>query len=670
MSTNSSGKVSNTNNPRLHKRRWQPHLDSEGSNDGIPPNTGIDGAFRTRAVDTPQPKAAAIRTVRSGSEIRPTEALQAHLIHQQQLAGIPPDKMITMQGHRLGQGPAPNPGTEAVRGLIHITEDGVVTPQIPPAQFKAVIPSFPEAVISHRGTSQLVDVNTVAAPISSRTPSMRSRGANLPPFRSVFRNAIQDRITDTGFEGDEDREVQPVADPRKIQTASEYNPRITSTSGVERHPNLPMTLSRSNRNSIPGHTKLSSGLQLGRGIHQEGVSRSPQHPESSQLLRPTQRSSGEARTNSEFGMDIIESRSSNSGSGGGFGSNRITVRRSFNIIQAIILREELVYHFAKFLTVNDLISLYAISKEFHFMVNNRFTSVVLEQATQKAPDSAIVFPFRCYRRLCIPDPAGNRYEDERHTGTEVRLVPSFRWLRMVCWREAVVHQIMVLMDKEGLAMPKKCTAAIKKLWFLMDIPDNNRRTGIIQNNDIWSDTDLFFATMFFIKLDMRFTDPINGNGRDCMRRLLLAQPSMSLLYSTLAGKALRTPLDILKTYVRWKYRPVALGDCNYLFGVPPRDVGTLQFEGYGRAGSRVRLQRPDELILKESVHRKLDMEQKYLQMVLWGYVKPNAMKYEKPHKERFVPVGEAQRPEDAANEGAVGREDSMQGMRGEPIVID
>ena len=98
-------------------------------------------------------------------------------------------------------------------------------------------------------------------------------------------------------------------------------------------------------------------------------------------------------------------------------TERSTVRRSFNITQAITLREELVYHFAKFLTVNDLISLYEISKEFHYMVNEIFTSVVLEQGTQEAPDSAIVFPLRCYRRLCILDLVGGCYEDDKHIRT-------------------------------------------------------------------------------------------------------------------------------------------------------------------------------------------------------------------------------------------------------------
>jgi hypothetical protein len=637
----------------LQKRHRQPYLDHEDNdnNDGVIPNTDMDGAFRTRAVDTCQPTK---RTARSGSEIHSTEALQAYLIRQQQLAGISPDKIITMQGHRLGQGKAPNLGAAdavPVRGLLQITEDGVFVPQIPPAQFNSVIPPLPKAVISRRGTSQLVDMNRIS--------SMRSGRVDQPPPQPVFINTVRERILDTNFEGGEDMDVQLMEDPRKAQTVSRYNPRIPSTRSAESRPTLPMTLGRGDRNLIPGHDKLPSGLQLGRGTRQGGASRLPQRPEPSQRFRPTKPSSDEARTNSGFGMDIIESRSSNSISRykrGGFGSNRTcTVRRPFNILQAIILREDLVYHFARLLTVNDLVSLYAISKEFHYMVNKKFTSVVLEQATQKALDSAVIFPFRCYRRLCIPDPASNRSGDEDHIKTgELRLVPSFRWLRMVCWREAVVNQIMVLMDKEGLAMPKKCTAAIKKLWFLMDIPDNNRRIGIVQNDDIWSDTDLFFATMFFVKLDMRFTDPINGSGRDCMRRLLLAQPSLTMLYNTLAGKALRTPLDILKAYVRWKYRPEALGESTYLFGVPPRDVGTLQFEGYGRTGSRVRLQRPDELILKESVRRELNMEQKYLQMFLWGHVKPNTMKREQPNKERSLTfdTGEAQRPEDDANQGA------------------
>jgi hypothetical protein len=73
------------------------------------------------------------------------------------------------------------------------------------------------------------------------------------------------------------------------------------------------------------------------------------------------------------------------------------------------------------------------------MVNEIFTSVVLEQGTQEAPDSAIVFPLRCYRRLCILDLASSCYEDDKHIRTEVLSLGAILSLAAVCWREVVVH---------------------------------------------------------------------------------------------------------------------------------------------------------------------------------------------------------------------------------------
>ncbi|KAL2002681.1 hypothetical protein VTN02DRAFT_6216 [Thermoascus thermophilus] len=196
---------------------------------------------------------------------------------------------------------------------------------------------------------------------------------------------------------------------------------------------------------------------------------------------------------------------------------------------------------------------------------------------------------------------------------------------MILYRERMVNEIMDMMHEEGVGVPPNCALAIKKLWFLMDIPDNARRMGTIQNPDLWSDGDLFFATLFFVKLDMRFTDPITGGGRDGMRRLVLAQPSFTLLWKILKRTALQTHFEMLRAYVRWRYQPLPHEAHNHVFGIAPQDVGALQYEGYGKTGSRVRLQRPDELVLKETVRRQLNMQDKYIDMFLWGYIKHNTM---------------------------------------------
>ncbi|KAL1970768.1 hypothetical protein VTN77DRAFT_2602 [Rasamsonia byssochlamydoides] len=308
--------------------------------------------------------------------------------------------------------------------------------------------------------------------------------------------------------------------------------------------------------------------------------------------------------------------------GSDIGNDENLSNEPFNVLRAIIRHPQLVFHFANCLHVQELVSLYAISREFHEMINTQLMTVILSQAIHKAPHSARIFPFRCYRKLCIPDPMGNR----NHAMTaETRLVPSFRWLRMVCWRESVVNKILKLMANDGVALPKHCEIVIKKIWFLMDIPDNGRRIGTIQNRELWSDMDLFLATLFLVKLDVRFTHPLTGTGRDGMRRLLLAQPSLTLLWKVLKRTALQNAHETLKAFIRWKYQPSPEEDGSYIFGVPPDEVGKLQYEGYGRTGSTVKIQRPDELILKECVRRGLNMQQHYFDMFNWNHKISTAM---------------------------------------------
>lgn len=64
------------------------------------------------------------------------QALQAYLIRQQIIAGIPPEQMTRMD-RRRNQGQASSPA------LIQITNDGMRFPAIPPAQFNGVFHPLP-----------------------------------------------------------------------------------------------------------------------------------------------------------------------------------------------------------------------------------------------------------------------------------------------------------------------------------------------------------------------------------------------------------------------------------------------------------------------------------------------------------------------------------------------
>jgi hypothetical protein len=310
--------------------------------------------------------------------------------------------------------------------------------------------------------------------------------------------------------------------------------------------------------------------------------------------------------------------SSNSGSSTGTRNDDQPVE--FNIFQAIVKHPHLLLYVSKYLGVEELISVYAISREFHKTIKAHLTTVIIYQAMRTAPTSAKIFPFRCYRRLCVADPRG---ELDQPGPAEVRLVPSFRWLRMICWREEIAHRIVTIMGSNGARLPEQCEIVVKKMWFLMDIPDNQRRIGTIQNLELWGFSDLFFATMFLLKLDMLCTDPITAEGRNGMSRLLMAQPSLSLLYHTLNGTALKDKFEVIQAYIHWKGTVGPEDEGRAMFEIPAEEVGKLQYEGYGEGDRGVKLQRPDDLIQKECMRRGLDMRQSYLHIVCWPSMGPN-----------------------------------------------
>ncbi|EFR01191.1 hypothetical protein MGYG_04193 [Nannizzia gypsea CBS 118893] len=302
---------------------------------------------------------------------------------------------------------------------------------------------------------------------------------------------------------------------------------------------------------------------------------------------------------------------------------RESSKPEFNIFQHLVKHPELVIIMAKYLRVQELLILYSMSRPFHHIVRNRITGIIISQAQRRAMESSQIFPFRCFNKLCFTDPARQPHPvRERAMAGEVRQVPSFKWLLMVCYREMVCHEIVTIMAEDGVPVPGVCSSVLKKIWLLMDIPDNHRRLALVRKGSIFSDVDLFFAMLLFVKFDMRFTDPITGNGKDGMRRLLLAQPSLTVLWRALRRTALVSKLDVMKLYVRWRYHPPHPELGQTIFGIPPNEIGMTQYEGWGKTRSRYVLLRPDELIIRESVRRGLNLQFHYTDMFLWGYVNP------------------------------------------------
>ena len=326
---------------------------------------------------------------------------------------------------------------------------------------------------------------------------------------------------------------------------------------------------------------------------------------------------------------------------------RRTDNPRFNIFHGILLYPELCFHLAAHLPLESLISLYAISRDFHTIIDTRFTTVILSHSLRRAPESSRVFPFRCYSHLCRTDPAARiPHPDPTKAAQNVaRKVPSFRWLRMVLWREKVVHEIMTLMAEDGVPLPRRCGLALKKMWFMLDIPDSARRIGYIHNRQLVSDVDLYFIVCVVVKMDMRFNDPIAPEKRDGVRRLLLAQRSLSTWGGVLKREVWGCKLEVLREWMKWKYEPreeeVVRGEP--VFGVPVGELGRLKLEYWGERemerfkrvdgnGNRVLLMRPDQLVQREVVRRRLRCTRHYLRCLLYGYVDPRTLEDFEPRK--------------------------------------
>ena len=290
----------------------------------------------------------------------------------------------------------------------------------------------------------------------------------------------------------------------------------------------------------------------------------------------------------------------------------------FGVFKCILTYPELTLEFAKALDFEDLISIYAISKDFHYLVNARFTAMILGQATARAPESQQVFIWRCYRSVCMRDPARRINEVKPE---ELRFIPSFKWLRMICFREEIVDDIIHSLALEGHRLPRRASLTIKKIWFMLDIPDNKRRVTLMHNVTFWEDRDLYLATMFFLKLDMRLTHPTTGNGETGLRKLLLGQRSLSTLAKVLRREEMRTQLEMLKMIVRYSYSP-RRQTCNSILGVPANEVGMLQWEGWGEKGRRAKFIGICELVMREGVRRRLGMQACWVDMMCFGYIDP------------------------------------------------
>ena len=387
-----------------------------------------------------------------------------------------------------------------------------------------------------------------------------------------------------------------------------------------------------------------------------------------------------------------------------------TPRKPFPLLHAICRDNDLLLTFVSYLPIPALISLYAISKPFHYLFNRHHTAFILACMRTWAPNADKVYPWRCYKSLCVKDPVKRQkrrlqgmegvFEEKGRKWEDLRDVPSLRWLQMVVWREGVCKDMLIQLATKGLRCPPGTLDAVKRMWFLLDLPLNTHRIALIHDTEYITKIHLHALTFFLLKVDMAFTDPDPpayphnhpnsfqhppqwGGGQPSgvhLRKILLAERQLTPLWRVLRGwnpdprepAVPMTRLDVLRLWVRHTYKhpddtPEEVRQ-QPIMSVPWYEVGAAGLERTGVAfhdltspsgtktqiavthpsivsreeassqtqhpyyyphakrllilphtKPRERLLRPDELVIRESIRRKLSMHKKWAKMMLWGF---------------------------------------------------
>lgn len=375
-------------------------------------------------------------------------------------------------------------------------------------------------------------------------------------------------------------------------------------------------------------------------------------------------------------------------------------KKPFSILNALMKHQDVLLILVGHLNIPSLISLYAISKPFHFVFNGQYMAFILSIMRTWAPDADKIYPWRCYKSLCVRDPC--LHKKSSMAGKELtqkygdlREVPSLRWLQMVVWRQGVCKDMLIQLATKGLRCPPGTLDAVKRMWFILDLPLNSQRAALCRTDAYISQHTVFCATLFFLKVDMSFTDPagpvypmatahtnIGAHPRrwercgvvgSDLREMLTSERQFTPLWRVLRGwswdptepRVSMSRLDILRLWVRHRYNlPDTVPEHvkkQSIMGIPWWEVGTAGLERVGvshlnLAGEqtsptnanitgmtiqhaanspalyphqkriivaeerpRQPLFRPEELMLREGIRRKMGLHTQWSRMMLWGF---------------------------------------------------
>jgi hypothetical protein len=293
----------------------------------------------------------------------------------------------------------------------------------------------------------------------------------------------------------------------------------------------------------------------------------------------------------------------------------------FNIYKSLLRHPNLFFQFCIRLPYASIVGLYAIDKELHYRLNKYSVSLIHEYALYHAPVASKIFAWILYPELCISDPMLRPMDGRAWLARDV---PGFRWVGMVLHRQNVVRGILTRLAVEGHRVPERAFEVLCKFWVVMERKTTALREAFLQDVGIWSDGEILIFQLFLVKLDMRFSDPVLGNGIGELSHMLLTQKGLSMLYKVLKGEInfdYDKVTDILvRTYLS---EDLDLDTHPWLDdeidnGVPEEFWGLLSREGWHMDGQR--MESAVDMVITEGIRRGLDVQRHYMDFVLYGFV--------------------------------------------------
>ncbi|KAF1925053.1 uncharacterized protein M421DRAFT_103432 [Didymella exigua CBS 183.55] len=293
----------------------------------------------------------------------------------------------------------------------------------------------------------------------------------------------------------------------------------------------------------------------------------------------------------------------------------------FNAYKSLLRHPNLFFQFCIRVPYGSLVALYAIDKEFHYRLNKYSVSLIHEYALYHAPVASRIFAWVLYPELCISDPMLRPMDGRAWLARDV---PGFRWVGMVLHRQRVVRGILTRLAVEGLRVPAVGFAVLCKFWGIMECTATAVREAFLQDASIWSDQEILVLQLFLVKLDMRFSDPVLGNGIGELSHMLLTQKGLGMLYKVLTGEMTldydKATEILVRTYLS---EDLDLDTHPWLDdeidnGVPEEFWGLLSREGWHMDGKR--MESAVDMVITEGIRRGLDVQKYYLDFVLYGHV--------------------------------------------------